>query len=170
MEDTNMAENQVIKLKLKTANVEIEYEGGEDFLRSELMGFITEVAEVHKENQPIGTTIQQTNTPPAGVTSGGTINLSVNSIAAKLTVTTGPDLVLAACADLTLALNRDTFSRKDILDSMKTASTYYKKSYSNNFSNYLDGLVRNDKVLQQANDVYALHTQTRSEMESRLGN
>jgi len=43
-----MSNEQTIKLKLKTAHVEIEYEGSEEFLRSDLLGLITEVAEIHK--------------------------------------------------------------------------------------------------------------------------
>ena len=107
-----------------------------------------------------------------GISSSGdsVINLSVKSIAAKLNAKTGPDLTLAACAYLALSANRDKFSRKDILDAMRTAANFYKKSYNNNLSKYLDGLIKDEKILQQANDVYALHDQVRSEMESKLGN
>lgn len=163
-----MSNEQSIKLKLKTAHVEIEYEGSEEFLRSDLLGLINEVAEIHKATPPMTPPLPPTTNQNSS--SGQTINLSVNSIAAKLNVATGPDLVLAACAFLTLAANRETFNRKDILDAMKSAATFYKKSYSNNFTNYLDGLVKDSKILQQANDVYALPVLVRNDMESRLGN
>jgi hypothetical protein len=166
-----MSNEQSIKLRLKTAHVEIEYEGSEEFLRSDLLGLITEVAEIHKTHPPIETLAQQ-GSEQLGISSNGnsTVNLSLKSIAAKLNVKTGPDLALAACAFMALSENRDTFSRKDIIDSMRTAANFYKKSYNNNLSTYLDGLVKDGKILQQANDVYALHVQIRSEMESKLGN
>ena len=167
-----MSNEQIIKLKLKTAHVEIEYEGSEEFLRSALLGLITEVAEIHKAHPLIETTTPLESESQLGVSASGdsAINLSVKSIATKLNVKTGPDLALAACAYFALSENRDTFSRKDILDMMRTAANFYKKSYSNNLSRYLDGLIKDDKILQQANDVYALHDQVRSEMESKLGN
>src|SRR3989304_1757042 len=129
-----MSDEPIIKLKLKTAHVEIEYEGSEGFLRSDLLGLITEFAEIHKAHPPIERPAQQGSETQLGISSSGStaINLSVKSIAAKLNVKTGPDLTLAACAYLALAANRDTFSRKDILDSMRTAANFYKKSYNNN--------------------------------------
>lgn len=167
-----MSNEQSVKLRLKTAFVEIEYEGSEEFLRSDLLGLITEVAEIHKAHPPIEMSTQQGSEAQSGISSSNSsaINLSVKSIAAKLDVKTGPDLVLAACTYLALVANRDTFSRKDILDSMKTAANFYKQSYSNNLSTYLDRLIKDGKILQQANDVYALHVQVRSDMESKLGN
>jgi len=167
-----MSNEQTIKLKLKTAHVEIEYEGSEAFLRSDLLGLITEVAEIHKSHPFIKMPTPQGSETQLGISTSGdsVINLSVKSIASKLNVKTGPDLALAACTYLALSANRDTFSRKDILDTMRTAANFYKKSYNNNLSKYLDGLIKDGKILQQANDVYALHDQVRSEMESKLAN
>ncbi len=167
-----MTNEQSIKLRLKTAQVEIEYEGSEEFLRSDLLRLITEVAEIHKTNPPIETPAQQGNETQSGISSSNnsTINLSVKSIATKLSAKTGSDLTLAACAYLSLSSNRDTFSRKDILDAMRTAANFYKNSYNNNLNKYLDGLIKANKILQQANDVYALRDQVRSEMESKLAN
>lgn len=159
-----MSDEQTIKIKLKTAHVEIEYEGSEDFLRSDLLGFITKIAEIHKMSPPIHT--PQQGTAPSGT---ATINLSVNSIATKLKVRKGPELVLAACAYLAIVENRTNFRREEILESMKTATTFYKKSYGSNFSHYLDRLVKNGKILQQSKGVYALSAQVRSEMELKLG-
>lgn len=167
-----MSDEQTIKIKLKTGHMEIEYEGSEDFLRSNLLDLITQIAETYKVSSSIGTPHQLTNTPEPGTTQGNTptINLSVKSIAAKLNVTTGTELALVACVYLTLVAKRDTFSRKDILDSMKDATTFYKKSYAANLSKYLNGLVKYGKILEQANDIYALSGQLRSEMELKLGN
>jgi hypothetical protein len=163
-----MSNEQSIRLKLKTAYVEIEYEGSEDFLRSDLLRFVAEVAEIHKANPPMGALPQPTSAPESsGIP---TVSLSVNSIAAKLEGKTGRDLILASCAYLTLAANRETFGRKDILESMKTAATFYKKSYESNLSSYLARLVKDNKILQQDTDVYALPVHVRNDMESKLGN
>lgn len=166
-----MSNGQPIKIKFKTAHVEIEYEGSEEFLRAELLELTTKIEETYKASPPIDMLPQQAVVPSQQVTSNDApkISLSLKSIAAKLNVTSEPELVLATCAYLTLSANRDTFTRKDIFDTMKTASGFYKKSYSSNLSVTLDGLIKNGKLLHQANDVFALSVQTRSELESRLG-
>ena len=162
-----MPTEQLIKVHLKTAQVEIEYEGNESFLQTEMLTFIKQIAEIHKNTPPLsspsGSKIEGIPTDDQG------INLSVSSIASKLIVESGPDLILASCAYLSLVKKQETFTRKNILDSMKLATTYYKKSYSSNLSSYLDRLIKDDKILQQANDVYALSVQIKNVMVSKLG-
>ena len=166
-----MPNDQTIKLKLKTANVEIEYEGSESFLRSELLTLVAKVADVNLTVSPIGASSPHEDNPHPNATPDNTptINLSVMSIASKLKVTNGPELALAACAHLTFVNKRDTFSRKEILKSMQAAASLYKQSYGSNLSQMLDRLIRGNKILQQNSDVYALHYQVRSDMEAKLG-
>ena len=58
------------------------------------------------------------------------LQMTTNTIAAKLDVKTGTDLALAACAHLALVKGADTFTRANILGEMKLASNYYKKRLS----------------------------------------
>ncbi|MBI3175106.1 MAG: hypothetical protein HYZ25_15375 [Chloroflexi bacterium] len=165
-----MSDEKIVKLKLKTSHVEIDYEGSEEFLRSELLSLITEVAEIHRENPPIG--IPQRVDASKGNATGeaqSTINLSMKSIAAKLSIETGTDLALAACAYLAIVKGLDTFNRKDILESMKSAANFYKQTYRSNLSSYLDALIKDGKLLHQANEVYALQAQVKNEIEAKLG-
>jgi hypothetical protein len=166
-----MSGEQIVKLTLKTAQVEIEYEGSENFLRSDLLGLITEVAEIHKMNPPIGTAHQLIKTPAQEMNAKDHIplKLSLANIATNLNVGTGPDLVLAACAYLTFTENKSTFKRKEILTAMKTANSFYKKTYSGNLSKYISSLLGEKKILEQINGVYALSDQAKTEMELKLG-
>jgi len=166
-----MINEQTIKLKLKTAQVEIEYEGSEIFLRSDLLRIITEIAEAHKSNPPIETANQQVPDMELDSTpsSGTDFKSSVRSIATTLNVKSGPDLILATCAYLTLVAKRDTFGRNDILQEMKKAANFYKKSYNNNFSNSLVRLLLDKKIHEQEKNILALPDQIRNDMEIKLG-
>jgi len=166
-----MADEQTIKLRLKTAQVEIEYEGSESFLRSDLLGILDEIAETHKSNPPIEpTNLQVTDTQSDSTSNIETdIKLTIRSIASKLNVKTGTDLILAACIYLALVAKHDIFRRDDIQKEMKNAASYFKKSYISNFGNSLNTLIRSGKIHEQEKDVYALPIQVRSEMEAKLG-
>jgi hypothetical protein len=78
--------------------------------------------------------------------------------------------LLAAAAHLTFVAKKDTFSRQELLTEMQTASAYYKKSYSNNLSQYLKGAVADDKLSETAKNSFALTAKARTEMETKLAN
>jgi hypothetical protein len=95
--------------------------------------------------------------------------MSTNTIASKLGMNSGPDLIIAACANLTLVKNKETFHRKDILAEMKTASNYYKGSHSNNLSASLKSLVSGDKLIERTKDVFALTASEKKSIKLKLG-
>jgi endoglucanase Acf2 len=72
------------------------------------------------------------------VTQKDAVKGTVAAIAGQLSVKTGPDLIIAAAAKLTLVDGKDTFSRDELIAAMKTATSYYKKSDVNNLSSYLN--------------------------------
>ncbi len=93
---------------------------------------------------------------------------TINNVAAKLDCKTGPDLIVAAAAFLTFgAESMPRFDRKRLLDEMKMSS-YYRKSYSNNMSRYLQGLVKRQKLYEVARGVYQLSPAHRDELKTRL--
>jgi hypothetical protein len=94
--------------------------------------------------------------------------MSPGNIAAKLSCSKGPDLVLAATASLTLAKNQEVFTRQQIMDEMKAASSYYKSSYGGNLTTLINSLIKAGKLLERTQGQYALSANSRGELESRL--
>jgi hypothetical protein len=160
------------RIRIRMGPIEVEYEGGEDFLRNELADLISTVLNLYNQSgiQPsshdqvsIPTLSERVEQPEITVPTGTTA-----TIAAKLACKSGPDLIIATAAHLTFVEQRDSFTRKEILDDMKTATAYFKKSYVNNLSNYLKNLVKDEKLVEVRKDTYALKAETRKELEQQL--
>ena len=156
------------KIRIKVGEVEIEYEGEEQFLKQELTGLLTAVANLHNA---VGATHKKV--PQAASTQSDTTNsvlkLTTTIIAHKLSVKTGPDLLIAAAAHLTLVKQQPTFSRQQLHDEMKSATSYYNKNYSANLSKHFTSALKDNKLTESAKDTYALTAEAIKELEARLG-
>ena len=104
----------------------------------------------------------------SGDAQGVKLQMTTGTIAAKLNAKTGPDLIIAAAARLTLVMEATSVQRKDLLKEMKSATGYYNKVFSNNLSRYLQQLVKQKKLHGESEDTYSLTPTTRSELEARL--
>ena len=158
------------KIRLKIGQLEVEYEGQASFLQDDLfnlmekmVGFYAE----HKASIPAAPLPAQTN--GAGPTGSlGELGHSTNTIAAILDVKTGSDLAIAAAARLGLVKEKGTFTRQEINDEMKSATTYYKASMSANLSGSLDTLVKGQRLNQTAKNIYALSATEKKALETAL--
>ncbi len=154
------------KVRIKIGSVEIDFEGSEEFLKSELMKLVSSLSELSKESGM--------DTPPdepglPGQEDGITIQWSTDTIASKLACKTGPDLVLAACAHLKFAIGKTSFKRLEILEDMQTATGHYKDSFASNLTYYLKGLIKKDKLNElTAKDTYALNQKAIKELRQIL--
>lgn len=160
-------------MKIKLGPIEVEYEGSESFLKEELPELLKAVSDLYQ-----GSTVNPAFSlgHPADATGelSGTkkqekIDLTTNSIASKLGSKTGADLVMAAAARLTICQGKDKFTRQDILKEMKSATSYYKKTYSNNLSKSLTSLIKDEKLLETAKDTYAIKAITLDGLKERIG-
>jgi hypothetical protein len=158
------------KLRIKIGEVEIDYEGTEEFLKQELPQLLKTAMELHKASGTVasGASGSKAASSSAGKIGGAFPRLSTASIAAKLSVGSGPDLILAAAAQMTFVAKKETFSRQELLKEMQNASGYYKKTYSNNLTKYLNGAIADQKITETATNVYALSAKTRAELEAKL--
>lgn len=154
------------KIRIKLGAIEIEYEGSESFLKEELSDLLAAVAKLYKESGPP----PETPNPPPNLGSVGTpiAQGTTATIAAKLAVKSGPDLILAACARMTFVSGQTSFTRKQISDEMKGATGYYKKTYFNNLSGYLEQLVKDQKLVEPASGTFALSIPTRTALEKQI--
>ncbi len=95
--------------------------------------------------------------------------MTVKSVAAKLGVDSGSELVYAAIASLTIIKNKEVVTRHEINDEMKLAIGYYKPNYSSgNLTGYLDALCKKGTIIETAKDTYAVKEAAKAEMEQKL--
>lgn len=156
------------KLRIRIGEVEIEYEGSEEFLKQELPQLLTTAMELRKAADASGSKAGAGGGEKKGASPLGAATTA--TIAARLKVKSGPDLLIAAAARLTLIQNKDTFTRQELLAEMQTASSYYKKSYSNNLSSYLSGCVSSGDLTETARHTYALGATKKESLEAQLAN
>lgn len=153
------------KIRIKIGPIEVEYEGPETFLKQELPDLLKTITELSMSTG--GTMNNLDDKGEAEKTKLGKLQLSTTSIAAKLSCSSGPELILAAAAHLTLVRKLEVFSRKQLLDEMKTASGYYKTTYRDNLSTNLKTLLK-DKLNEPSSGQFSLSAKARKELEVRL--
>lgn len=155
------------KIKIKAGLIEVEFEGSEEYMKEQLPSLVELLCSIapdpteNSEGEKDELFVAPTN-------SKSKLQLTTNTIAAKLNVKTGSELILAACAHLTFVKGADTFKRSNISAEMKLASNYYKENFHKNLSSSLKTLVANGKLLETASDTYALSASTKSTLESSL--
>lgn len=155
------------KIRIKVGPIEVDYEGSERFLKEELPDLIRTVSDLYKASKlkldgPAGNDSELEDEPTEAC------SLSTTDIAAKLSCKRGPDLVLAAAARLALGKGMKTFSRQTLLGEMKTAAAYYRASYNNNLTSYLNRLVDAQKLNAPSQGHYALAATAAQELRSKL--
>jgi len=156
------------RIRLKMGDIEVEYEGSEDFVKTELINLVSEVANLYRESglyagsTAMPRTANEVSLPPSAV--AGT----TGAIASRLSSKSGTDLVIAAAAHLALVKGLASFTRQQLLEEMRTATAYYKKSYTNNLSRYLQTLLKAGDLFESAKDTYALSAGKREELEKLL--
>lgn len=155
------------KIKIKMGPIEIEYEGSEGFIKEKLPALLAAVFDFYKKSG-VSDSVEHVAAAPATASSNTPIQATTGSIAAQLGVKSGTDLIMAAAARLAFSLGIGSFSRSQILEEMKSASSYYKKTYMSNLTKYLNQLVKDGKLLETAKDTYALSASAKSSMEAKL--
>lgn len=153
------------KIKIKMGAIEIEYEGSEDFLKEELPELLSAVSELYQKSSHILNT-EETSTTAHATTNN--IQGTTSTLAAKLGGSTGADLCMVAAARVTFVLNKDTCTRKELLDEMKSATAYYKTNYSSNFTKILNKLVKDGKLMEPSAGSYSLSADSRNSIGEKL--
>jgi hypothetical protein len=160
-----METNQMSKIKLRIGQIEVEYEGSEQFLKAELPALLKAVAALH---QAAGQQPAMTNLGGSGGGPALPFLSSTSTVASKLGCRKGTDLVLAAATYLAMGANKPSFTRSEINDQIKSASTYYKSTYTDNLTSYLNTLVKDNKLLHVSGSTYSLHADVLTDMRTRL--
>ncbi len=162
-----------IKIRMKVGDVEIEYEGPEDYLRKGIAEIVAATDALHGKGVPPSEVAQELETAQLEEASPAPerqpLPMNVSSIAKTLRCSTGQDLVVAACASLTLVKQEDVFTREQIRLEMKEARRYYKENYRKSLTKYLNALVRNGVLLEVDEGTYSIPAGTLAQLEDMLG-
>jgi hypothetical protein len=159
----------IIKFSVKNGQTEISYEGSIHNLESHFWPTLDRI---------LGLDIWQSAEPKSSEPSSETMSgeprqrkipqMTINNICAKLDVDSGPDLVVAACVYLTYVKGMNQMPRKEILQTMKDASRFYKDTYGSNLSSYLSSLTNRGSLMERSEGIYILTSQFAAEMEAKL--
>ena len=150
-------------------DVEVEFEGSEDFLREELRELLSGIVELRSTHiDAPQATPPTTSGNGAQPTTGEKLQGTTNTFAAKLGANSGVELIIAAVARLRFIEGQETAARTVILKEMQSASSYYKQSYSKNLSKYLKTLVANDRLREVSKETYSLSAPEIQKLEANL--
>lgn len=156
------------KVRIKAGNVEVEFEGSEDYMKDELPSLVELLYSLSPSGSASEEDRESESVEAPTDESKQKIQMTTNTIASKLSVKSGNDLALAACVHLTFVKGADTFTRSNILAEMKLASNYYKANMSKNLSSSLKALVNQNKILETAKDTYALEATVKDQIGKKL--
>lgn len=169
----NKGEMQVenSKVKIKLGNLEIECEGSESFISKELPRILTHISDMWEK---LGNTVPAVTSANSGQNNASEpssfdkIQMTTGAIASKLKVSSGPELVMAAAGNLSLVQKEKTFSRKRLIEQMRSATAFFKETYVSNLSGTLNRLLKEGKINEPSKDVFALTNDSEQELRSRL--
>lgn len=147
------------KVVLKCGDIQIEYEGPEDFLKAELGTMVQAVSQL----RPLASGKPNTK---AAAAAGGPV--SVSTIAQQLSVKNGPDLIMSAALSLVRDGN-EAFTKKVLRERIKDAKSFYKGSYANNFDNYVGRLVKKGRLNHLGGENYSVPDTEVTSLNGQLG-
>jgi len=161
------------RVRIKAGPVEFEYEGEAELAVADIKDLFSHIETLFKV--PVlaegGDSHAVTQTPsvepPKPIVNGSTQKLHVNSIASKLKAKTGSEVALAAAASLQLMEGKETFTRAELLATMKKATMHYKDPMSGNLSSILKALI-GSKLNQIGEGVYSLSANAYHELGAQL--
>lgn len=141
----NMSSTYETKLTIKSATFELDFEGREEFAEQKLVKLAEDLSNIKFNGSIINTShasgVSNLDHSPAKEYK------STADIAAKLKVKTGPELAVAAMAKLHFVDSSDSYERKAILNEMKAAKAFYKKSHGDSLSGSLVSLQKQQRIL-----------------------
>jgi hypothetical protein len=166
-----MSDSHVSKIRIKMGPIELEYEGSESFLKQELPDLLGAVSKLYTDT---GGSIRSADVAADASSDGGghptlgNLRLTTGTIASRLQCKTGPDLVIAAAARLHFGLSNESYTRRQLLEQMQEAPTYFNENYRKNLTQNLAALVRGKKLNEVSRHKYALTPETLKELGTQL--
>ncbi|PVE55864.1 hypothetical protein DC429_11080 [Arthrobacter sp. TPD3018] len=161
------------KLQLRAGDVELIYETDTPIAVSDVRDFISQVQDLAQAiSQPVAETTFEGEEeipvrPKPLMLEHSKVDLHLNTIADRLSVKNSADLAIAAAAYLQLVEGKESFTRREWLAAMQTATNFYNQNMSGNFSKTV-GRLNGSKVNQLANDKFALKSIEIADLRGKL--
>lgn len=164
------------RIRLKVGTMELEYEGDPSFLTGGIEALLVTMGDlslkVPAEPPSLAETTEKVQ-PVIGANdntavNGGKYSFSTNTIASHLTAKNGPELIICAMAQLEIVQEKSYATRNEILNEMKSATTYYNSGMSSNMSKNLANLTKAKRINQISKDTYALGSAERKQVEAKV--
>ena len=160
-------------IKIKLGSLEIESEGPEEFLKTEVPNFLKLAVETYRQIPaapiaPLANGKPHINGNGGGPARSGDLQGTTETIAAKLGIKKSPDLAVAAAAHLAFVEGKDSFTYDEVLNEMQTAKAYYKTHHGANLKRSLRQLVKRGVINGIAADTYAFAATTKTELEAKI--
>jgi hypothetical protein len=156
------------KVRLKWSSLEIEYERDESISLEDLAALIKMFEDSSMTKfTPVASQPTESAIHIKANVEGPKITLHMNSVAQYMGVKKGPELVVAAAAYLQIIQGKESFSRMELLISMREATKFYMQSMGTNLDRTLKSLV-GSKFNQIASDKYCLKQEEYSSAEAAL--
>ncbi|ACP26184.1 hypothetical protein NGR_c24270 [Sinorhizobium fredii NGR234] len=158
------------KIRIKAGPVEFEYEGETELGVADIKELFSHIETLFKV-PVLAEGGEGSHTPhheqPVPRSNGYSQKLHINSVASKLKAKSGSEVALAAAATLQIFEGKETFTRGELLDTMKKATMHYKESMSGNLTKALGTLI-GSKFNQISDGVYSLNIDAFTELEAQL--
>lgn len=159
------------KIHLRAGEVELTLESDNPLAVSDIKDFIAQVQDLaqslipqsatpasHAPNAPNEAPLLIEHTSP---------QLHVNSVADRVGGKSASELAVAAASYLQIVSGKQSFTRKELLDTMKSATTFYSVNMGSNSSATLKSLITT-RFNQVANDTYSLRSHDLIELRAKL--
>lgn len=162
------------RVQVKIGGLEIDCQGSEIFLKEGMPNLVNQLIDTCLKHKDAIQKIAPVPPPPplqnsqSPLSNQSELDLSTETIAARLGAASGSDLAIAAAAHLVLVDQQSKFTRKELLDEMQTATSYYKKTFSDNFSSYLKTLVTKGRINGLSKGSYALTAKELEDLKVKL--
>ena len=150
---------ETIKIRVRLAQSEVEYEGPKSFAQQALTECVEmAISRISEHSAPSESleNLHRIHRKHLEETPRLRENITTNSIAISLEARTGPELVMAAAARLGIYLGQENFTRNEILAEMKKAGSIYRPTFNNNLGASLKSLVKSGKLNHIQDTTYAL--------------
>lgn len=165
------------RLRVKLGAAEIEYEGGAASLEKLVMPTVAKMiqmveshVDLQRPSAPLRIDTVAAKPTPAAVPANDVYEHSTNTIAVSMNAKTATDLATAACAHLALVKKKECFTRKEILEEMKNAPSFYTTNMASNHTKTLATLTEGKRLLlvDAQQHIYALSNTEKTRLERVL--
>jgi hypothetical protein len=156
-------------IRLRVGEIEVEYDRADGFPENELRRLIELAGGLPRARDTGGGSGPAIVAPASPAQPAPAVHVgTTNNIAARLGVSDGAGLIVAAAAYFTFGQGKDRFNRLELLAEMKGATSYYRATYSGNLGKYLQTLIRSKRLSEIGKGTYALPAQIRDELRAKL--